>query len=222
MMKRSLLILIFILLIVSAFYGEKVFDIKLIAGSSISSFLRGSFGCGESKIKIASLERENRTLKDQIANWENNNSELIRVYSTSPFNTSGKIAIAAGANLGIKSGDTVVYGGNVFVGTVTEVLDFSSIVTTIFNPSWEAEVRIGEDETDALIKGGNSILITLIPIDAQVDSGEKIVTASYKLPYGLEIGSVESLRDTDEMVFREATVRPSFELKTLRNVTIYR
>jgi len=147
---------------------------------------------------------------------------ILIVYSNYPFNSRSQLAIASGRDDGIIEGDVVVIFGDILVGQVIKVFDSSSIVTTIFDPSWEMAVRIGDDEIDALLKGGNELTLTLIPKDEFVEEGDKIIAASQGFPYGLEIGLVQNIKDSGGDVFKEAIVKPSFQVSELRDVAIYR
>ena len=105
---------------------------------------------------------------------------------------------------------------------VKRVFGKSSVVTTIFDPSWEIQVRIGETEVDALMRGGNEVLLTLIPAEAHIEDGDIVIVASRDLPYGLEVGFVGSVDNVPGEAFQEAVLEPNLQLKKLRDVTVYR
>ena len=149
-------------------------------------------------------------------------TDSIKVYSSYPFNNKGEIAIAAGEDLGLVPGDAIVIGGNILVGRVRSVFKLSSIVTTIFDPSWEVQVRIGESEVDALMQGGNELRLTLIPADEYIEKGDLVVSAGENLPYGLEVGFVGEIVSMSGNVFQEAIIEPGLKIKDLRNVALYR
>lgn len=212
-----LLLLAFFLLLDKRFF----LDSKL----NFTSFLNGLPGdlskTGYLEGRITELEKENKNLKFQLLSDKLKRAGTVKVYSAYPFGNRGEIAIAAG-NSDVKAGDVITYGTNVLVGKVAKVFESHSVVTTIFNPSWRAPVRIGEHEVDALMQGGNELTITLIPQDAEIQEGELVTTAGVDLPYGLGIGVVRNIKSAPGDAFREAILEPGFQLKQLKDVTIYR
>lgn len=203
-------------------YSGPLFDKKLTISSAttrlVSLIVRNS---GDLQTRIESLESENRYLKE-LLDKRASGTDSIKVYSSYPFNSKGEIAIAAGENLGLVPGDTIVIGGNILVGRVRSVFKSSSIVTTIFDPSWEVQVRIGESEIDALMQGGNELRLTLIPADKYIEEGDLVVSAGENLPYGLEIGFVGKIVSMSGDVFQETIIEPNLKIKDLRDVTLYR
>lgn len=221
-MKKSFVVLATLVLVALIVYGGPIFDMKLVISGATNrlfdSILNNS-GILEERIK--SLEKENRYLRELIGK-NSIEGDYIKVYSSYPFNSKGEIAIAAGQNRGIKPGDAIVINGNILVGQVRSVFESSSVVTTIFDPSWEVQVRIGSQEVDALMRGGNELKLTLIPNNEYIEEGDIIVVAGQRLPYGLEIGFVGNVETLPGEVFQEAIVEPSVQLNKLRDVAIYR
>lgn len=221
-MKKFSLIGLLVILSALIIYSGPLFDKKLaISGTTnrfISSILGGS---GNLEARIKSLESENRYLRELLGK-NTANTDSIKVYSSYPFNSKGEIAIAAGEDLGLVPGDAIVVGGNILVGRVRSVFKSSSIVTTIFDPSWEVQARIGESEVDALMQGGNELRLILIPNDGYIEEGDLIISAGESLPYGLEIGFVGETVSMPGDVFNEAIIEPSLQIKKLRDVALYR
>jgi len=222
-MKKYASIAVLVLLGVFIIQSGPLFGVKL----TISSFFNETFGrdstsVEELKKRVEILESENEDLKAQILNEDSNILKSIKVYSSYPFNTRGEIVIAAGENFGIEAGDTVVDAGNILVGQVRSVFKSSSVVTTIFDPSWEMAIRIGGTEIDALMKGGNELKLSLIAQDALIEEGDTVTSADKNFPYGLELGFIKRIENTDGDVFQEAVLEPTVNLKNLRDVAIYR
>lgn len=208
-----------ILLLTGMFiYTKPIFNLKLSASSFFGSIV--SFGSSNFEERIKELERENAFLKEELKNTSDIEIESIKVYSSYPFNSRSEIAIAAGGSEGIQIGDIATFGGDALVGRVTRVSQSSSIVTTIFDPTQEIAVRIGDREIDALLHGGNELNLTLIPFEEEVQAGDVVRVASEGFPYGLEVGTVREVKEGEEGVFKEAVLSPSFSLKKLRDVIL--
>lgn len=201
-------------------YHGPLFDIKQRSASWIREFPERISGDAVLKKRIEQLEAENAFLRNKLG--EPQTLTAIKVYSSYPFTTRGELAIAAGERDGVAVGDAVVVSGNILVGRVRKVFSSSAIVTTIFDPSWEIAVRVGEKQIDALFKGGNEPTLTLVPKDDPLNVGERIITAGVGIPYGLEIGSIADVRESRDGVFKEAVVEPSFQINEIRDVAVYR
>lgn len=221
-MKKFSLVGLLVILSALIIYSGPLFDKKLAISGTTNRFISSILGSsGNLEARIKSLESENRYLRELLGK-NTANTDSIKVYSSYPFNSKGEIAIAAGEDLGLVPGDAIVVGGNILVGRVRSVFKSSSIVTTIFDPSWEIQARIGESEVDALMQGGNELRLILIPNDGYIEEGDLIISAGESLPYGLEIGFVGETVSMPGDVFNEAIIEPSLQIKKLRDVALYR
>ncbi len=223
-MKKLLWAGLITILLVFLILGGPVFNLKLKLTSYFGNFFNQSSGDADLRLKISELEKENENLKAQLFREAIglDESETIKVYSSYPLNTKSEIAIAAGRKQGLAVSDVITYGENVLVGRVTKVFDSSSVVKTIFDPSWEIPVRIGKSETDALMGAGTELRLTLIPREALIEAGEPVITSGSDLPYGLMIGYIKEIKEPPGTTFKEAVVEPSLRLKDLRDVNLYR
>lgn len=212
------LIIIFALLILG---GRAVFPLKLRMSSGFGSFW-GSFSpCVDLRVRLAELEQENADLKARFLLESIDPQDSIRVYSSYPFNNRSEIAIAAGSNEGVAEGSIITYGANILVGKVKTVTPAVSIVTTIFDPSFETAVRVGEEGIDALLRGGNELTLDLIAPTAVLTEGSAVYTASSEFPYGLSLGEVQSVEKREDGMYKKVSVEPAFEVKALRNVLLH-
>jgi len=220
-MVRKVALGLLLLLVAFLFFSDRFLDFKFNLISLLNRLPQNTSETEDSR-RITELEKENKNLKIQLLNQKLEKAGTVKVYSAYPFGNRGEIAIAAGEVNGIKVGDVVTYGDNILIGKIVKVFESSSIVATVFNPSWKSSVRIGEHEIDALLQGGNELTVTLIPIDAEIHDGELVTTASQDLPYGLGAGTIKNIRVAPGGAFKEATLEPNFQLKQLKDVSIYR
>ena len=193
-----------------------------ILGGSFLSRLGSVFTVSSSDVlkQLDELKQENASLKAQIFDEKLSKSGTVEVYSNYPLNSKKDIAIAAGSLDGVREGAIVTWGEMVLVGKVTSVSDHTSIVSTIFDPSWEMSVRIGQNQANALFRGGNTPKVTLVPRENDIKGGDLVVTASKDFPYGLEVGKIKDISDMAGMPFREASLETEIQLSDLRYVTI--
>ncbi|MCR4260925.1 MAG: rod shape-determining protein MreC [Candidatus Colwellbacteria bacterium] len=219
--KRYPLIIIIAILAFVVIAANLFFDLKLSLNKSAASVV-GAFDQSEDLQKqISLLQKENTDLKAQLFRESVTPEDFAVVYSSYPFNNKSEIVISWGENKGVLVGDAAVYGSSVLIGKVKQVTPENSVVTTIFDPSFETAVRIGTGKFDALMHGGNELALEFIPGDAKVEVGDRVFAAGSDLPYGLEVGQIKEVYTEGGSVFQSATLQPSFEIKTLRDVSIF-
>lgn len=222
-MRKYTPVVILVLIGLFVLMNKSFFETKFaMAGFINSIFAKDTIDANELRSRIESLETENERLRGELLEQESSQIRGVKVYSSYPFNSRSEIAIAAGDDRQTKRGDTIIYKGNILVGRVRDVFEKSSVVTTIFDPSWQMTVRIGDSEVDALMKGGNELTLTLIPADSQIEEGDLVITSDKDFPYGLELGVISKIENKEGDIFKEAVLEPYLELKTLRDVAIYR
>lgn len=217
---RYPLIIAIIILGLVILAADLFFNLRLSFNRSVASVLDGFNQGGDLENRIILLEQENADLRAELFREAVIPVDSAIVYSSYPFNSKSEIIISWGEDRGVSVGDAAVYGTSVFVGKVKEVTLDKSVVTTIFDPGFETPVRIGENGIDALMRGGNELVLEFIPGEAKIEVGNRVVTAGSDLPYGLEIGQIAEVRTEGGSVFQSATLKPSFEIKALRDVSI--
>lgn len=180
------------------------------AGLALQAALRGGFGppAPDAAGLTASigLSRSGTALK-------------VPVYSQYPLNLKNQLSIAAGTADGVKEGDVALTNGYL-VGIVEKSFEHSALVQTVFDKRFQAPVRIGTAGADALLRGGNEPELTLIPADAAVSEGDVVYAAANGMPYGISIGSLQGLHDSEDRVFREAVLSVPYAAGDLEELTI--
>ncbi|HZX01256.1 MAG TPA: rod shape-determining protein MreC [Candidatus Paceibacterota bacterium] len=197
-------------------------DLKFKSSSAWGDILTVLIPGENLKLQVYELTKENESLKAEIIGSVKGGSNSIKVYSTYPFNGMRDISIAAGESDGVQSGAVITFGSKVFIGKVVQVNSSTSIVKTVYDPSYQVAVRIGTKEVDGLFKGGLNPIVDLIKTDADIREGDEIITASPDLPYGLFIGTVRNITQVQGAPFKQAKVELGVELSSLRDVSIYR
>ena len=211
------LIFVLVLFILGGWF---VFTPKLQFSNNLNSFFEKLSPYADIKIRLAELQRENADLKAQLLIEKINPGDSVMVYSSYPFNNRSEIAIAAGSDKGVSEGDIVTYGENILIGKVKTVTPEVSIVTTVFDPSFETAVRIGESAADALLRGGNELTLNLIAPTAILEEGAPVYTASPDFPYGLTLGKLKNIERGEDGIYKKVRVEPAFEIKTLKDVLL--
>jgi cell shape-determining protein MreC len=143
----------------------------------------------------------------------------VHVYSQYPLNLKNQLSIAAGSLDGISEGDIALSNG-FLVGIVEKVFERSALVQTVFDKRFQAPVRIGASGADALLRGGNDPQLTLIPVNAMISEGDEVYAAADGMPYGAALGSLRSLHDSGDKVFREASLSVPYSAGNMEELTI--
>ena len=142
------------------------------------------------------------------------------VYLEYPLNNAGMLLIAAGTDEGVAPGMTVVVAPGVFLGEVTKTYTHQSEVRTLYDPGWELSVKIGEAKVDSLLIGGHEPRLTLISKKKQTESGMPVYLTAKKYAYGLLLGEVDDLEDSDKNLFQEAPLVPPYLISDLNEVYV--
>lgn len=203
------LILLGIILIILSFLTPK-------ATTKFGEIL--TFGILNSKkINLEELKKESAELRIYSGESKSNFSPGF-MYSIYPFNLKNEFSVNIGLESGVRPGGSVVNLEGVLIGKTISVSDKSSIIRTIFDPSFELPVYIGKTSVPAMLKGGPSPRITLIPKSSIVDSGEVIYSASKDFPYGMVLGEMGPVKVSDTSVFYEGELKLSYNLSDIRVV----
>ena len=177
--------------------------------------------------QLSALALENQSLRAQLAQLMVSPTLIkeparryvnARVYSSYPFNNADKMLITAGEPEGIAVGDIVEASPGIFLGTVVKVTGSTSEVQTLFDPSTQIPVKIGESHIDSLLVGGHQPTLTLISKKKLPEAGASVLTAAKSSSYGLTVGTVGEL--TSSELFSTASVVTPYALSDLNQVFI--
>ena len=142
------------------------------------------------------------------------------VYSEYPLNNAGMVLIAAGTDEGVAPGMVVVAAPGVFLGEVTKSYAHQSEVRTLYDPGWELPVKIGSGKVDSLMVGGHEPRLTLISKKKQTAVDTDVYLAAQKYSYGLLVGKVGDLVDSDKNLFQEAPLALPYLIGDLNEVYV--
>lgn len=150
-------------------------------------------------------------------------AHTVFVYSTYPSNMKSELLVEGGSAAGIKEKDMAglpAGKGFVLVGSVETVYADRAIVRTIFDPSFKIPVKVGSSSVDALLEGGSSPRLTLIPKAAAITPGDIVYSASPNFRYGVSIGTVGSFRAVADQFFKAADLEVPYDLNSLSALLI--
>ena len=155
-----------------------------------------------------------------IKEAQKNDYLTAKVFSTYPFNFKNKITVNVGEKNGVKKSAVVAFGENIFIGQITDVGRDFGVARTVFDPNWQLPVRIGEEEINGLLQGGNEPRIVLVDNDEFLKAGLVVYSAGEGIPYGLKIGEIKEIGKDATGVFKEAFLKIPFNVGDLREVNV--
>lgn len=187
---------------------------------------------GDSRGRIAALEKENTDLRRRLREGELTGSraqELQRLrllsgqggFTVMPATVTGlgpsigfewTVTVDAGRRDGVRPDQTVVSGDGL-VGRVKQVTDGSAVVVLAVDPGSSVGVRLAGARQLGVASGNGLGPLTFTPLDptTRVKVGDRLVTGPYggsTYVAGLPVGEVTAVSGDPGAPAREATVRP--------------
>lgn len=133
------------------------------------------------------------------------------------------VVIDVGSDDGILAGMPVV-GPEGLVGRVDAVTANAARVQLITDPASNISVRIQPSDSTAVLRGSitSGLNLDLIPIDANVNAGDLVLTSGLggSYPPNILIGQVASVRSTATSLFQQAALQSAVDLSRLDIVLV--
>lgn len=208
-----------------------VLIVFIVAHRDIATFLHNGTAFLSSLFSkqhtLEELKLENESLKQQIASLQvvrekrgQYHYKIARVYSQYPFNDAGSIIIDIGSDEGIKIGMPVMIKEGILLGKVKNVKRTQSEVETIFSPEWKTSVNIGKNMTKAVLNGGPTPNVDLIPIDSDVSFGDEIINNTSNFPMGAIFGMVSEINKNANDVWKKSSMKTPYKIEFLNTVLV--
>lgn len=174
------------------------------------------------------LEEENRNLRDLLALQSGNRSQKLIPAEVIWIDSQAErslLTISRGRADGLKEKLPVVAGSGVFIGKIASVAEHSAVVVlTTDRASAVAATSARDPNLQAIVKGkmGLSLSLELIPQDAQIESGDIIITSVLEenTPAGLPLGRVAGVYYKEGELFKRANLEPLVTVLNLRAVAV--
>lgn len=168
---------------------------------------------------------------DQTIGIANYHPVGANVISRDPSLWFQQVQIDAGADAGIAQNDPVVADG-ALVGLVTSVDPSVSVVTLITDHAIQVGATILDQKGDEgllapSVGNPNQLLLQQLPGNANITSGEQVVTSGYKsgdltslYPAGIPIGTVSDANPTTLFNNNQVSVSPAADLRHFSSVQV--
>lgn len=199
--------------------------------SSIGELKRENETLAEENLKLraenaslAFLRDENESLRKSVGIETRKKFDLIpsEVIGQGGEAQLGAIVIDRGAVHGVRTGMPAVVGEGVLVGVVDEVYPASARVTLLSSSQSTIGAMTVEHSAKGIARGdrGLGIAYDMVLQSDTLLSGDRVVTSGVggSMPSGLLIGTVGQVRDSEDRLFRRASIAPPMNLESLRFV----
>lgn len=158
------------------------------------------------------LRTENQDLKSILNRKEEDQKVLLGTVIVKPFlSPYDTLIIDVGMSNGVSVGNSVMAEGNVFIGYVSEVYDYTSKIILYSSPGEKINVLIGSNniEKEAIGLGGGNFKVE-IPREIDIKEGDSVVIPSISTNI---FGVVEKIE------FKESSAFQNILFKTPTNVS---
>jgi rod shape-determining protein MreC len=216
----------------------------------IADFFEGLFNRGDLKRENERLREELERLQSQVAAVEDTqrraqeleealevkesrpDDEFLAadVIAQDPSGVKRALAINRGSKDGLDEGMVVLSKSGSLVGTVSRVYEDFAWLRLITDPNSAVNVAVlaRGDEEGSEARGvatgdlSGRLSLEMVPAEAGITEGDLVTTSGLggNYPRALLLGSVRSVEDKPQALFRKATVEPAADLSSLDTVMI--
>jgi len=207
------------------------------AKKAFSDWLGGFLGQKDPaalEMKEAALLKENAALKEQIksGNIQFRNNDFRSAYKLAEAKVIGNdnfldsplLYLFAGKDNGLRDGLPVVNEQGIMVGRTTQCQ--AKISEVVLTPNHQSRIgaRIAGTDWNGILEGNRDLraVLEMLPLDSQVKEGDQVVTDNRDpdIPDGILLGTVESVRESDNHLFREAILDLPYDSKKMEKVWV--
>lgn len=175
------------------------------------------------------LSRDNDNLREMLA-IDESYSHYTKIYANvilhSLDNYNNTLVINKGNKAGIKIKQTVITADGL-VGYISNVSDYTSIVTTVLDTSSAISVQISSINKLAMAKGdydlinSNQMKLINIPIDTEVAINEKVYTSGIGIyQKDIKIGEIGAVVNKKNEIDRYAIIESAVDFESLTTLAI--
>lgn len=182
-------------------------------------------------LRLKAELQEYRRLREELATPPVENTRPIPAAVIGrPIDTlQSELVLSRGLTSGIAVGDPVVVFGSNIIGIITETGTQSARMRTLLHPDVHITAEVVNDDEEILPARGllssafhSSLTLTTIPRDITLSQGQSVVTVQddMKMPYGLVVGSVESVTNLEQEAYQSARIALPYDIDTIDAVTV--
>lgn len=191
-----------------------------------SNFVKSFFDRSFDYQRFSEMQAENQRLLFEIEKLSEESpinrdleSRRALVYSRYPFSGSDRIIINAGREEGVSENMPVLHNGFLF-GKILDVSNHQSEVQTIFDSEWTSSVGVGDYSDKAVLEGGGSPSVDLIPRDSSVLAGDDVFNLSPDYPIYQPLGSISMLESKTGEIWKTGQLDVPYIADEIKEVEV--
>lgn len=175
---------------------------------------------------LSHVLQENELLRRELDLSHQSSYRLITgaVIARSATGQRSTLRINRGSQQGIEMGMPVVSGGTLLIGVVEHVSLLASEVRLLSHAETRIAVKADEIPGELLLRGdrGVGIVLELARPSDKLKNGSIVMTTGMqeRIPGGLLVGTVDSVRPSADQLFQQAVIVPPIRADKLRFVSI--
>jgi rod shape-determining protein MreC len=216
----------------------------------ITDFFEGLFNRGDLKRENERLRQELERLQTEVAAAEDAGRRVEEleevlgvkesraddefvvadIIAQDPSGVKRALAVNRGSKDGLDEGMVVLSRSGSLVGTVSRVYEDFAWLRLITDPNSAVNVVVlaegeeGGSEARGVAAGdlGGRLSLEMIPAEARIREGDLVTTSGLggNYPRALLVGSVRSVEDRPQALFKKAAVEPAADLSALDTVMV--
>ena len=175
-------------------------------------------------VELEKLREENKILRTALDLDLEKTFDLKMAQVIGRNVSNNMIIINKGAEDGLRFNLPLITEEKALIGKIIEVYENISKVQLLSSQESLLNIEIFNKNIYGVLKGKNNsdYFLDLIPEESEIASGDLIITSSFggDFPKELLVGTVESIKDSSTVSFKEAVVKPSFNVQDLNYVFI--
>lgn len=179
------------------------------------------------QVKFYALIQENADLRNELGfvKRSNYNSVPASIISRTSSMQKSTFGIDVGGEQGVVLGAAVIIQNGIYIGKITKVSKTQSVVTTATDKENATAVSLlNKTKTIGIAEGksGNLLELKFIPADEEISVNDLVVTSGLeeKVPAGLLVGIINTVRPDPEAPFQEAILEPLVDIRKHNHVIV--
>src|SRR6187402_141922 len=176
--------------------------------------------------RMASVAEQNQRLKELLDTQHSLslNVQLARLIGVHLGTFRHRIVLNVGARDKVQAGQVVIDARGV-MGQIVEVMPTTSVAMLITDPNHAIPVTIERTGLRTVAygsRGGDMLVLPNIPVSADVQSGDKLVTSGLggRFPPGFPVGEIRNVAQTASGTFLSADAKPAADLDRSEDVLL--
>lgn len=178
------------------------------------------------KSQIKALTRENKMIREQLGLVREREEEMVPsfIISRDPNNLFFSLGVDRGQERGVDKNMPVVLSDGILIGQILEAEATTASILPVVDSRSQINAEVVNSGATGIITGEHNLALVMdmIPQNKEVKEGDLVVTSGIGqlFPRGLLLGEVEEISTSNNALFQKAKVAPLFNFQDLQLVFV--